>query len=140
MYQLIYSEKSVSSGITSYVGFQGCVPRMEYALTNTPIVPDPQSSLSSQLLGCFSTKSFRNVCDLNSAKERFSELIPFFFLRAKSLVGDHHAQLEKQTVNGKDEYPGVVVGSCMVGISQEAYYCFYLEYSYSTYHTAVELE
>lgn len=69
----MYSEKSASLGMTLYSGFQGCVPRMEYALTGTPILPDPQNSLSSKLFGCFPTRSFRNLYDLNASKEEFSK-------------------------------------------------------------------
>ena len=69
----MYYKKSISLGRTLYSGFQGCVPRMEYALTGTPILSDPQKSLASQLFGCFSTTSFRNLYDLNISEEELSK-------------------------------------------------------------------
>lgn len=70
LYQLIFSQKSDKA---FYIGFQGCAPRMEYALTSTPTAPNPQTSSRSKLINCFITKYFRQVCDLSSSKVPLGE-------------------------------------------------------------------
>ena len=62
LYQMIFAEKlsPIKSSQVAYKSFQSCGPRMEYALTPTPSVPNPFSSVGTKLLKCATPLRYRN--------------------------------------------------------------------------------
>ena len=53
------------NGERYYNQFKACAPRLEYALTSSPTVPNPQLSTSSILYGCFTVDRLRSDNDQN---------------------------------------------------------------------------